>query len=103
MCGRIAVKTPTHLVAPHFRASPPEDGGPPALDAPRYNIAPTQTVITVTNDGAGRLEAMRWGLVPRWAKDPKIGAGMINARAETLAEKPAFREPLRRRRCLIPA
>jgi putative SOS response-associated peptidase YedK len=76
-------------------------GAPPL--APRYNIAPTQTVITVTDDGARRIEQMRWGLIPRWAKDAKIGSSLINARAETLAEKPSFRNALRRNRCLIPA
>ena len=71
---------------------------------PSYNIAPTQEVLTVTNDGAeNRAELMRWGLVPSWAKDPKIGNRMINARAETLAEKPSFRTAFRRRRCLIVA
>ena len=69
---------------------------------PSYNIAPTQEVLTVTNDGAeNRAELMRWGLVPSWAKDPKIGNRMINARSETLAEKPSFRTAFRRRRCLI--
>jgi putative SOS response-associated peptidase YedK len=70
---------------------------------PRYNVAPTQTVVTVTSDGARQIEQMRWGLIPKWAKDASIGAKMINARAETLSEKPAFREAFKRRRCLIPA
>ena len=71
---------------------------------PSYNIAPTQEVLTVTNNGTeNRAELMRWGLVPSWAKDPKIGNRMINARAETLAEKPSFRTAFRRRRCLIVA
>jgi putative SOS response-associated peptidase YedK len=60
-------------------------------------------VVTVTDDGERHLEQMRWGLVPRWAKDPSIGSKLINARAETLAEKPAFKPALQRRRCLIPA
>ncbi len=71
---------------------------------PRYNIAPTQDVLTITNDGesnTGRF--MRWGLVPSWAGDVSIGSRMINARAETLAERPSFRAAFRRRRCLVAA
>ena len=68
---------------------------------PRYNIAPSQRVVTVTNDGARRTELMRWGLVPFWAKDLKIGYRMINAVGETLAAKPAFRAAFKKRRCLI--
>ncbi len=74
--------------------------------APRYNIAPGQNVITVRlpgSDDARIWEHRRWGLVPHWAKDARIGNRMINARSETLAEKPAFRVPLRRQRCLVPA
>ena len=72
---------------------------------PRYNIAPTQLVAVVLagKEGQGRaLDAHKWGLIPFWSKDPKIGSRMINARAETVAEKPAFRAALRYRRCLIP-
>ncbi|MEO7714833.1 MAG: SOS response-associated peptidase [Capsulimonas sp.] len=68
-----------------------------------YNIAPTQQVAIVTQTDARVLETAKWGLIPSWAKDPKIGARMTNARAETVAEKPAFRSALVRRRCLIPA
>ncbi len=67
----------------------------------RYNIAPTQEALTVTGGERRRAGFMRWGLIPHWAKDPKIGTRMINARAETTAEKPAFRHALRRRRCLV--
>ncbi len=70
---------------------------------PRYNIAPSTPVPVVGNRGERRLELMRWGLVPHWAKDPAIGNRMINARSETAAKKPAFREALRRRRCLVVA
>jgi putative SOS response-associated peptidase YedK len=72
---------------------------------PRYNIAPTQAVLVVRRDQQGALRAslMRWGLIPSWAGDPSIGARTINARAETAASKPSFREPLQRKRCLIPA
>lgn len=73
-------------------------------DAARYNIAPTQDVLTIRHEGGERrAEMMRWGLVPPWADSPKAGARMINARAETLAERPSFRAAFRRRRCLIPA
>ena len=68
---------------------------------PRYNIAPTQQVLTVTNDGRRRGEMMRWGLVPFWAKDLKMGARMINAVGETVSAKPAFRAAFKRRRCLV--
>ena len=68
---------------------------------PRYNIAPTQPVLIVTNDGRRRGEVMRWGLVPFWAKDLKVGARMINAVGETAASKPAFRAAFKKRRCLV--
>ena len=68
---------------------------------PRYNIAPSQPVAVVPNDGTNRLDFFVWGLIPSWAKDPHIGNRLINARAETLSEKPAFRAAFRRRRCLI--
>lgn len=72
---------------------------------PRYNIAPTQLapVVHLGDDGLRTLTPMRWGLVPRWAKDRSIGSRMINARGETVAEKPAFRMAFRERRCLVPA
>ena len=73
----------------------------PAEVRPRYNLAPTQSVLTVVNDGMLRGELMRWGLVPSWAKDIKIGNRMINAVSETAPTKPAFRSAFRRRRCLV--
>lgn len=73
----------------------------PAEITPRYNIAPTQPVAVVPNDGKNQLDFYTWGLIPSWAKDPQIGGRLINARAETLAEKPAFRVAFRRRRCLV--
>jgi len=69
--------------------------------SPRYNIAPTQGVPVVTNNGEKKLDFFTWGLVPFWAKDPSIGSRMINARSETLAEKPSFKTAFKRRRCLI--
>lgn len=68
---------------------------------PRYNIAPSQPVAVVANTSSDKINFFSWGLVPSWAKDPSIGSHMINARAETIAEKPAFRSSYRHRRCLI--
>lgn len=68
---------------------------------PRYNVAPTQQVAVVLNDNPHTLSAARWGLIPSWSKDPSIGSRMINARGETVAEKPAFRSLLKKRRCLV--
>jgi putative SOS response-associated peptidase YedK len=78
---------------------------PSLFPEPRYNIAPGQTVPVVIGaaDGARQLRAMRWGLVPSWAKDPVIGFRSINARSETAAEKPAFPAAFRKRHCLVPA
>jgi putative SOS response-associated peptidase YedK len=70
---------------------------------PRYNIAPTQDVAVIFDESPRTLSAAKWGLIPSWSKDPSIGARMINARAETLDEKPSFRGLLKKRRCLIPA
>lgn len=71
---------------------------------PKYNVAPSQLVLSVINDGhSNRLGELKWGLVPPWADSPKIGFQMLNARSETAAGKPAFSAPLRRKRCLIPA
>ena len=70
---------------------------------PRYNIAPTQEVPIVVRESPNRAVMMRWGLVPFWAKDPKIGNKTINARAETVQTKPAYRASLKRRRCIVPA
>jgi len=69
----------------------------------RYNIAPTQMVPIVVGQSPNRIEMMRWGLIPFWAKDPKIGNRLINARAESISTKPAFRTSLKRKRCLVPA
>ena len=68
-----------------------------------YNCAPSQDLPVITNEGDGALELLRWGLVPSWAKDPSVGARMINARSETVMEKPSFRNAFRNRRCLVPA
>jgi putative SOS response-associated peptidase YedK len=68
---------------------------------PAYNIAPTQSIAVIPNDGKNSLDFFIWGLIPSWAKDQKIGSRMINARSETLAEKPSFRTAYKRRRCLV--
>jgi putative SOS response-associated peptidase YedK len=98
MCGRYTLINLAALT----QAFPWIDEPPPD-DVSRYNIAPTQPILGIANNHADRFEHFHWGLIPNWAKDPAIGNRMINARAETLAEKPAFRTALRRRRCLIPA
>ncbi len=99
MCGRFAYYSAREAMAAVFGV---ED--PPPIE-PHYNIAPTQdvTVIRAGEDGRRRADLLRWGLVPFWAKDTKIGNRLINARAETAAGKPAFRAAWRRRRCLVPA
>lgn len=96
MCGRFTLFASPDTIQAEFDL--PEV---PAHLAPRYNIAPTQAVAVITNHAERRLELFQWGLIPSWAKDPSIGSRMINARAETLAEKPSFRTALRKRRCLI--
>jgi putative SOS response-associated peptidase YedK len=73
----------------------------PARFAPRFNIAPTQPVLAIPNDDKLRADFFTWGLIPMWAKDPEIGSRLINARGETLAEKPSFRGSYRHKRCLI--
>ncbi len=100
MCGRFTLTAAGQALADEFELQ-----DVPQL-APRYNIAPSQDVAVILLDGerAQRvLRSMRWGLVPHWAKDPAVGNRMINARAESAAEKPAYRMPFRKRRCLLPA
>ncbi|GBC93160.1 Putative SOS response-associated peptidase YedK [bacterium HR15] len=100
MCGRFALYASAERLAGQFRLPLPFQ------IAPRYNIAPSQPVLALhvlRETNTREWTHFQWGLVPRWAQDPKIGQRMINARAETLAEKPAFRNALRYRRCIIPA
>jgi len=98
MCGRYTLAADPQAVADQFEVEPP------VRLAARYNIAPTQPVLVVQHADERRVvHLVRWGLIPSWAKDAKIGSRLINARAETVAEKPAFRAALRRRRCLVPA
>lgn len=75
----------------------------PAQFAPRYNIAPSQPVLAIPNDGKNKADFFLWGLIPSWAKDPTIASKLINARGETIAEKPSFRGSFKYKRCLIPA
>jgi putative SOS response-associated peptidase YedK len=100
MCGRFVSASPPEELARYFDAEP-------VLEHPlsiNYNVAPTSDVYVVLSSGdTRRIEPMHWGLVPGWAKDPKIGNRMINARAETLAEKASFKAAFRRRRCIVPA
>ena len=105
MCGRYALMSDPELLVELFALA-----SMPRLK-PRYNIAPTQQAPVIRAPGRGDdrdegqrwLDFLHWGLIPSWAKDPTIGARMINARSETAGEKPAFRSALRRRRCLVPA
>ena len=97
MCGRYAFFSPAEAVRRTFALDDVPD-----LE-PRYNVAPTQSVpaVRAVEEGARALSLLHWGLVPKWAKERAIGNRMINARAETLAEKPSFREAFRKRRCLV--
>jgi putative SOS response-associated peptidase YedK len=95
MCGRFTLKTPIEEAARQFQAAAPEN-----VEA-RYNISPSQEILAVWDRDKGReMSTLVWGLIPSWSREPK---GLINARAETLLEKPSFREAFKRRRCLIPA
>ena len=96
MCGRFTLTADENELQSSF----PWLNIPAGL-TPRYNIAPTQPVAVVANDGKNQLDFYLWGLIPSWAKEASIGNKMINARAETLAEKPSFRTSFRRRRCLV--
>ena len=99
MCGRYTLASPTERLAEEFGV----DASSIEL-APNYNVAPTQKVAAVLEEGGQRrLEVLRWGLIPPWADDPGIGSRMINARSETAPGKPSFRRAFRERRCLIPA
>jgi putative SOS response-associated peptidase YedK len=100
MCGRFAITLPDDAMAALFDAVPAND----LPHIPNYNVCPTNQIHTVTSDdGHRRLRPMRWGFIPHWYKTPADGPLLINARAETIAEKPAFRAACRERRCLIPA
>ena len=100
MCGRFVLMTPGKSLTEHFRLAEEPSLGP------RYNIAPTQPVAIIkpkAGTSQRELKIVRWGLIPFWAKDAKMGAGFINARSETAADRPAFRTAFKMRRCIIPA
>jgi putative SOS response-associated peptidase YedK len=98
MCGRFTQRQPTAKLKKEFGVEEV-----PEIEA-RYNIAPTQSILSVRQATDGReMGFMKWGLIPSWAKDSSMGAGLINARSETVTEKPSFREAFKRRRCIIPA
>lgn len=97
MCGRVTVRTSPQQLVQELGLS----GARASLERPRYNLSPTQLMPVVPNDGERMLDVFRWGLIPSWAKDASIGNKLINARGETVAEKPSFRSALKRRRCLV--
>ncbi|MEM7731379.1 MAG: SOS response-associated peptidase [Pseudomonadota bacterium] len=100
MCGRFAVTLPSDAMALLFAARPAND----LPDVPNFNVCPTNAVHVITSeDGARALRSFRWGFLPHWYKTPSDGPLLINARAETIAEKPSFKAAARARRCLIPA
>ena len=108
MCGRFTLTTEMRVIADRFGVDYPRGfsgtgNQTSSADSytPRFNIAPTQSVIVINDTGQRQLVAMRWGLIPSWTSDPSIGNRMINARAETIANKPAFRTALKKRRCLV--
>lgn len=96
MCGRFTLTADPRQIREAFPGVTVPEG-----ISPRYNIAPTQPVAVISNENRSQLDFFLWGLIPSWSKDPSIGNRLINARAETLAEKPAFRAAFRRRRCLV--
>jgi putative SOS response-associated peptidase YedK len=99
MCGRFIIKSDLEQIQLAFDIDRVN-----IQITPSYNVAPTQQIVTVVQrDGQNVLEAMRWGLIPVWAKDMQMGSKMINARAESIAEKPSFKRPLKTQRCLIVA
>lgn len=99
MCGRFTLHTPEARLAETFQL----DRRPRLDPGPRYNIAPSQDIFVIRNSGTGReLRLARWGLVPGWSREPRTRYSTINARIETVADKPAYRAAFRSRRCLIP-
>jgi len=98
MCGRSSFAIDDELIKERFGVTVRS-----AIYKARYNCAPTQELPVISNDQPGELQFFHWGLIPFWAKDPSIGNRLINAKAETITEKPSFKNAFRRRRCLVPA
>ena len=101
MCGRYRLSRRKQIIEEHFDSVSGEEDW-----SPRYNLAPTQPVAVIRQnpkEPVRELSLMRWGLIPSWAKDPSVAAGVINARSETAATKPAFRDAMKSRRWVIPA
>jgi putative SOS response-associated peptidase YedK len=101
MCGRYRLSRRKQIIEEYFETAPWDDDWDP-----RFNIAPTQPVPVVRlhpKESVRQISMMKWGLIPHWAKDPSIATSTINAKSETAATKPAFRDPFRLRRCLVPA
>jgi putative SOS response-associated peptidase YedK len=101
MCGRYRLSRRKQIIEEHFDCDPWDDDW-----SPRYNIAPTQPVPVIRQhpkEAVRQISSLRWGLIPNWARDASIASGTINAKSETAASKPTFRDPLKFRRCLIPA
>lgn len=100
MCGRFSNDVKPEQIEKEFKIGKLN----PKLFAPRYNIAPTRMITVVLEQSGERIiEGLRWGLIPSWAKDESIGSKMINARAETLCEKPSFRDAFKNKHCIVPA
>ncbi|QGQ95884.1 SOS response-associated peptidase [Paenibacillus psychroresistens] len=100
MCGRYTITVSEDELIARYAAEEPTN----RYHTPRFNVAPTNRVPVILNDeGITKIDAFRWGLIPFWAKDTKIGYNLINAKADTVAEKPSFRNAFKQRRCLIPA
>src|SRR5512136_280782 len=98
MCGRYSFAVEDELIKERFGVTVRS-----AIYKARYNCAPSQALAVITNDEPETLNFFRWGLIPFWADDPSIGYRMINAKAETIQEKPSYKSAFRNRRCLVPA
>lgn len=98
MCGRFQLSVKGRHISERFNVEVFDE-----LYKPNYNCAPSQKLPVITNEDPGKLSFLKWGLIPSWAKDPKIGFNLINTRAESISEKPSFRNAFKNRRCLVPA
>ena len=96
MCGRYTLTPEQKTINRHFKVKPGH-----YMHEPRYNIAPSQLAPVIVSEQENVMKMMKWGLVPYWAKDPKIGFKLINARSETITEKPSFKTAFKKRRCLV--